>query len=94
MDEDSLSSANSLNGLSRQVSQMVGPVIGTASISLAGAALAFGFNGLTFLISALCLLALRAGAGAIKNLPQEGASMDASVSARPSTPKVLQKHSN
>ena len=41
------------------MNQLVGPLIGSALVALAGPALAFAFDGLTFGVSAVCLLALR-----------------------------------
>jgi len=56
---EDLSSSNALTGLSQNVSQLVGPLLGAALVALVGPFLAFGFDGLTFAVSALCLLALR-----------------------------------
>lgn len=57
--KDELASANSLTELSYQIYALLGPILGAAGTSLAGPATAFVFDGLTFLISALCLLLLR-----------------------------------
>lgn len=57
--KDELASANSLTELSSQIYALLGPILGAACTTLAGPATAFVFDGLTFLISALCLLGLR-----------------------------------
>jgi MFS family permease len=56
---EDLASANALNGLSQNVTQLIGPVLGATLVALVGPASAFGFDGLTFVISALCLFLLR-----------------------------------
>jgi len=55
---ESLPSANALIGLAQQTGLLVGPVLGAACIALAGPPGAFGFDGLTFVVSTLCLLGL------------------------------------
>lgn len=57
--EGDLRSANSLNSLSRQVNGLLGPLLGAAIVAMAGAAVGFAFDGVTFLVSALCLCAMR-----------------------------------
>ncbi|HEY6406945.1 MAG TPA: MFS transporter [Ktedonobacteraceae bacterium] len=59
VEADALSSANSLNMLSRNLGFLLGPMLGAVCITLLGPASAFAFDGLTFFISALFLLALR-----------------------------------
>lgn len=54
-----LPSANALTGLSRQLSVLLGPGLGALFVTVGGPATAFAFDGLTFLISTLCLLAMR-----------------------------------
>lgn len=56
---ESLPSANSLTGLSRQMTTVLGPLVGAALVAGAGPQGAFFFDGLTFIVSALFLLALR-----------------------------------
>ena len=56
---EDLTSANALTGLSGQLNDLIGPVIGAGLVSLVGPASAFAFDGLTFVFSALCLFALR-----------------------------------
>ncbi len=56
---EDLASSNALTGLSQNVSQLIGPLLGAALVALVGPYLAFGFDGLTFVASALCLFALR-----------------------------------
>ncbi len=56
---EDLPSANALSGLSWQLSQLLGPAIGAICVALAGPTSAIAFDGLTFVVSALCLLAIR-----------------------------------
>lgn len=56
---DDLASANSLTVLSRQGGMLIGPAIGATLFALTGPAAAMAFDGLTFLISASCLIAMR-----------------------------------
>lgn len=55
---DLLPSANSLRSISLDIAQFVGPVIGAAIIALGGTSFAFALDSVSFLISALCLVAL------------------------------------
>lgn len=50
-----LPSANALTSLSRNVSTLIGPAIGAALVGLSSTSLAFAFDGLTFIASAVCL---------------------------------------
>lgn len=59
LEGDLLSSANALTGLSRQTGSLLGPVLGAGLVAAFNPASAFAFDALTFVISALCLLALR-----------------------------------
>jgi len=63
-----LSSANALTTLSKNIGSIVGPAVGAGCIALAGgsAAVAFGFDGLTFIISVCSLLALRFSSGTMQ----------------------------
>ena len=54
-----LSSANSLTELSYQLYCSIGPMVGASCVALAGPAAAFAFDGLTFIVSAVCLATLR-----------------------------------
>lgn len=58
---ESLQSANAISTLSAQLSQVVGPAIGAACIVIGGAELGFAVNGVSFLVSALTLLAVNWG---------------------------------
>ncbi|HYK83942.1 MAG TPA: MFS transporter [Ktedonobacteraceae bacterium] len=79
--KEDLPSANALNELSQHFSQLLGPLLGAACVALVGPASAFGFDGLTFLASALCLVAIRLP---VSTLP--GGSVEASeVMASPRT---------
>lgn len=55
---EALLSANSLTGLSQQLGRVVGPAIGAGVVSLGGTPAAFAVNGLSFFISAACLVPL------------------------------------
>src|SRR5712692_5513031 len=59
VEKDDLTSANALNELSGHLSWLVGPLIGATLVALVGSATAFAFDGLTFIVSALCLFMLR-----------------------------------
>jgi predicted MFS family arabinose efflux permease len=54
--KEDLPSANALNQLSHHLALLLGPLIGAGLVALVGPASAFGFDGLTFVASALCLL--------------------------------------
>lgn len=54
--KESLPSANSLTGLSKQLSDVVGPTLSALAVQGGGAAAAFAVNGASFLVSAVCLL--------------------------------------
>lgn len=55
---EDLPSANALSSFTRNVTTLVGPAIGAALVGVASPAGAFAFDGLTFIISAICLLAM------------------------------------
>jgi MFS family permease len=59
--KESIASANALTQLSVYLGNFLGPLLGVGFIALAGgtASAAFGFDGLTFLISVCSLLAIR-----------------------------------
>ncbi len=57
--QEELASANALTGLSRQMSLLLGPLLGAGLVALAGPISAFAFDGLSFVASALCLFMLR-----------------------------------
>lgn len=56
---DDLLSANAMIGFSRYTSNLIGPAFGATLVAISSAATAFAFDGLTFVISALCLVAMR-----------------------------------
>jgi DHA3 family tetracycline resistance protein-like MFS transporter len=58
--EEILVPGNAIRGLSRQASRTGGPVIGGLLVALAGPAAAFAFDALTFLVSALAVMLIRA----------------------------------
>ena len=53
---EALTSANSLTNLSKQLADVAGPAIGASIVALAGTSIAFAVDGLSFIISAFCLL--------------------------------------
>ena len=55
---ETLPSANSLRSVSLQVAQIVGPGVAALIITFGGVSLAFALDGLSFLISAACLMAI------------------------------------
>lgn len=55
---DMLTSANSVNGLSRQATGIIGPAIGAALVVAGGTSLTFALDALSFFISALFVLPL------------------------------------
>lgn len=59
VEKEALPSANGLNGLSRQMAGLLGPLIGAGLIAKAGPQGAFAFDALSFLISVGFLLAMR-----------------------------------
>ncbi len=59
VEEEALPSVNSLNTLSRNGGFLLGPMLAVGCITLFGTASAFAFDGFTFFLSALYLLALR-----------------------------------
>jgi MFS family permease len=69
---EALPSANALTGLSRQLSLLLGPLLGGAFIALASPAAAFAFDGATFLVSAVCLLILRLPAPTFPGVEEGG----------------------
>lgn len=58
--EEILVPGNAIRGLSRQASRTGGPVIGGLLVALAGPATAFAFDALTFFVSALAVMFIRA----------------------------------
>jgi DHA3 family tetracycline resistance protein-like MFS transporter len=55
---DDLPSANALAGMSLQLGRIGGPALGGAIVGLGGTGLAFALDGVTFLVSAACLVPL------------------------------------
>ncbi|MGZ3679276.1 MAG: MFS transporter [Ktedonobacterales bacterium] len=58
MPKEALPSANSLASLSRQASGIVGPALGGVLIALGGTPIAFGLDGVSFFLSAACIVAM------------------------------------
>jgi DHA3 family tetracycline resistance protein-like MFS transporter len=70
VEKEVLPSANALTGISQKVGFILGPVLAAGSITLlAIPASAFAFNGLTFIVSSLCLLAVRLPGPAHRDSP-------------------------
>jgi MFS family permease len=57
--KDDLASANALNGISSKLALLISPLLGAGLVTLLAPAGAFAFDGLTFIISACLLFALR-----------------------------------
>jgi MFS family permease len=55
VNKEQLASANALSGLSTQMGILLGPMLGAGLIAIATPLGAFAFDGLSFLISAICL---------------------------------------
>jgi DHA3 family tetracycline resistance protein-like MFS transporter len=53
---EDLPSANALSSFTRSVTTLIGPAIGATLVTIASPAGAFAFDGLTFIISAVCLV--------------------------------------
>src|SRR5262245_45139549 len=79
-----LPSANALTGLSRQLSVLLGPGLGALFVTVGGPATAFAFDGMTFIISAICLVAMRIPEAANTAIRQsiEAAQLDSDGPAR------------
>lgn len=60
--EDVLVPGNAMRGLSRQIAQVSGPVIGGAIVALAGPPVAFAFDAATFFVSFAAVLLVHPGA--------------------------------
>ncbi len=86
VETEALTSVNSLNTLSRNVGFLLGPVPGAICVALFGMASAFAFDGLTYGISALCLLALR--------LPPSTAPLQMEVPAHPAEADEARNHTS
>ncbi|GCF10353.1 MFS transporter [Dictyobacter arantiisoli] len=54
--KDALPSANALVSLSRQTSDLIGPLVGAACVALVGTLAGFALDGVTFIISSACVL--------------------------------------
>src|SRR5687767_3173044 len=66
----SLPSANSLRGLSNRVAAVVGPAVGAALVAASGPGLAFALDGVSFGVSALCLVGLARSPAALRGTPR------------------------
>lgn len=55
---EALTSANSLTSLSTEIAGIGGPALGAAIIAAGGTSIAFALDALSFLVSAVCLLAI------------------------------------
>jgi MFS family permease len=71
VETDALASANSLNIVSRNAGFLLGPMLSAGCITLLGPASAFAFDGLTFFISAVFLIAMKLPASPVTKLLQE-----------------------
>lgn len=107
VDHEELASANALTGVSQQIGRLCGPVVGALLVVIANPSGAFAFDGLTFAISAFCLLLIRlplpaltatqapVGAGSAEPGSSGafgGAKGSRPISARPATrPSILKE---
>ncbi|WP_017624874.1 MFS transporter [Nocardiopsis chromatogenes] len=82
--KDRLVAANSANSVGQQIALIAGPMLGGVLIGALGAAAAFGFNALTFLASAVCILAIRNARSRRPEEAEPAASADADT-ADPAT---------
>ena len=55
---ENLTSANSLTTLSKETTNVIGPMIGAILVSFGGTSFAFALDAFSFIISALCLIAI------------------------------------
>lgn len=69
-----LSSANSLRSISTQIALFIGPAIAAGMIALAGTSLAFALDGVSFALSATCLLTLPR-LSALRQPPEKSAAL-------------------
>lgn len=72
---DALSSANSLRSISLRLASIVGPLAAGWIIMEGGSALAFGFDALSFVLSAFCLLALPKRGELIRPITAESSAL-------------------
>ncbi|MHB8595776.1 MAG: MFS transporter [Ktedonobacteraceae bacterium] len=93
VEKDALPSANAMTQLSAQMGQFFGPLLGAGCVALAGPASAFAFDGLTFLISALCLLILRLPVASVEVVSQPLQTRDQEMETRESNMFHLAKSS-
>jgi MFS family permease len=84
VETEALTSVNALNTLSRNIGFLLGPVPGAICAVLFGIASTFAFDGLTYGISALCLLALR--------FPASTAPSQVEVPAHPAEADEVRNH--
>jgi len=71
-----LPSANSLTVLSRQITGVVGPALGAALVGLGGSPAAFALDGVSFFISAACLMPLAGSAKRQVSSPRPSSLFD------------------
>jgi MFS family permease len=71
---DALASANALSSFGGQIGRIVGPPLGAALTAYRGPAAAFGFNGVSFFLSAALVLPLVRGERAPENSAAPGES--------------------
>lgn len=92
VEKEVLASANALTGIGQKAGFILGPVVAAGSITLLTIpASAFAFNGLSFIASALCLLAVRLPAPVKRDLPLSEAqqSSDQAIEEGKTTTKGL-----
>lgn len=77
-----LSSANMLNSLSEQASELVGPLLGAGLIALGGPFSAFAFDALSFAISAVLILQITDTAVSLRSIDDRSCSTKGGQGAR------------
>jgi MFS family permease len=80
VETEALASVNSLNTLSRNIGFLLGPALGAICATLLNMTSAFALDGLTYIISAICLLILRLPSSLI--VPQSTASASSDAAAQ------------
>ncbi len=70
--DDTLPSANSLRGLSRQLTGLAGPAAGGVLVATGGTAVAFTIDGLTYAIAAACLVGVIRNPALTRPAPSTG----------------------
>ncbi|GHO78462.1 MFS transporter [Ktedonobacter sp. SOSP1-85] len=68
---EALPSANSLRSISARLAGIIGPLLAGLVIAQGGTALAFGFDALSFIVSAICLLSMPRKGALVRTMEAE-----------------------